>query len=114
MDTGLADVVISNGVLNLVPEKDAALDEMSRVPRSAAELRSLISPWTQSFPRTLALTSTSGPVESRALCWKRNPSAVSDHGFADVTISDRFDCFCGTTKEKRARRYGVHGVNSRS
>jgi len=32
-------------------------------------------------------------------------------GFSDVTITDRFDCFAGTTKERTARRYGVVGVN---
>jgi hypothetical protein len=29
----------------------------------------------------------------------------------DVRIAARFDCFRGTTKEKTARKYGVHGVN---
>jgi len=28
-----------------------------------------------------------------------------------VQITDRFDCFGGTSKEKTARRYGVIGVN---
>jgi arsenite methyltransferase len=31
VDDGWADVVISNGVLNLMPDKDAALREMARV-----------------------------------------------------------------------------------
>lgn len=39
VDDGWADVVISNGVLNLMLDKDAALKEMSRVlkPRNVAE-----------------------------------------------------------------------------
>jgi hypothetical protein len=28
-----------------------------------------------------------------------------------VAITNRFDCFVGTTKERTARRYGVIGVN---
>jgi len=32
-------------------------------------------------------------------------------GFADVRITQRFDCFVSTTKERTARRYGVVGVN---
>jgi hypothetical protein len=28
-----------------------------------------------------------------------------------VAITNRFDCFAGTTKERTARRYGVVGVN---
>lgn len=32
-------------------------------------------------------------------------------GFRDVVITDRFDCFRGTTKERTARKYGVLGMN---
>ena len=32
-------------------------------------------------------------------------------GFGSVGITQRFDCFGGTTKERTARRYGVIGVN---
>ena len=32
-------------------------------------------------------------------------------GFDNVTITQRFDCFAGTTKERTARKYGVIGVN---
>jgi hypothetical protein len=32
-------------------------------------------------------------------------------GFSDVRLTQRFDCFAGTTKERTARRYGVVGVN---
>ena len=38
-------------------------------------------------------------------------SAFAEAGFTDVRITDRFDCFEATTKEKTARRYGVIGVN---
>ncbi len=33
------------------------------------------------------------------------------HGFGDVGVGQRFDCFVGTTKERTARRHGVTGVN---
>ena len=32
-------------------------------------------------------------------------------GFRDVRVTDRFDCFAATSKEKVARKYGVIGVN---
>jgi hypothetical protein len=32
-------------------------------------------------------------------------------GFEDVSILERFDCFRATSKEKTARKYGVHGAN---
>jgi SAM-dependent methyltransferase len=39
VDDGWADVVISNGVLNLMPDKDAALTEMSRVLKPGGRLQ---------------------------------------------------------------------------
>ena len=36
---------------------------------------------------------------------------LAAHGFTAVRITDRFDCFAGTTKERTARRYGVFGAN---
>jgi arsenite methyltransferase len=39
VDTDWADVVISNGVLNLMPDKDAALEEMSRVLKPNGRLQ---------------------------------------------------------------------------
>ena len=32
-------------------------------------------------------------------------------GFSEVAITQRFDPFAGTTKERTAQRYGVVGVN---
>jgi ubiquinone/menaquinone biosynthesis C-methylase UbiE len=39
VEDGWADVVISNGVLNLVPDKSAALQEMARVLRPQGRLQ---------------------------------------------------------------------------
>ncbi len=39
IEDGWADVVISNGVLNLMPDKSAALDEMSRVLKPNGRLQ---------------------------------------------------------------------------
>ena len=39
VEDGWADVVISNGVLNLMPDKAAALDEMSRVLKPGSRLQ---------------------------------------------------------------------------
>jgi len=42
-----------------------------------------------------------------------DPSALFKYGIGleDVRITARFDCFRATSKEKTARKYGVHGVN---
>ncbi len=39
------------------------------------------------------------------------PAVLASHGFTDVRIADRFDCFAETRKERTARRYGVFGAN---
>ena len=39
MDDGWADVVISNGVLNLMPDKASALEEMSQVLKPGGRLK---------------------------------------------------------------------------
>jgi ubiquinone/menaquinone biosynthesis C-methylase UbiE len=39
VEDGWADVVISNGVLNLMPDKGAALEEMARVLKPAGRLQ---------------------------------------------------------------------------
>lgn len=39
VDTASVDVIISNGVLNLVPEKDAALDEMRRILKTGGRIQ---------------------------------------------------------------------------
>jgi len=38
-------------------------------------------------------------------------AAFAEAGFSDVSITDRFNCFEATSKEKTARKYGVMGVN---
>jgi hypothetical protein len=38
-------------------------------------------------------------------------AAFGEAGFTDVRITERFDCFGATSKERTARRYGVMGVN---
>jgi SAM-dependent methyltransferase len=38
-------------------------------------------------------------------------SLLESVGFAEVRITERFNCFRGTSKEHVARKFGVHGVN---
>ena len=37
---------------------------------------------------------------------------LSGFGCSDVRVTERFDCFGGTSKENIARKYGVIGVNA--
>ncbi|HEU0201515.1 MAG TPA: hypothetical protein VFR86_13910 [Burkholderiaceae bacterium] len=36
---------------------------------------------------------------------------ITEAGFRDVALRDRFDSFLGTNKEATARKFGVMGVN---
>ena len=70
---GWADVVISNGVVNLLPDKHEAFTEMARVlkPKGAA-FRSVTSSSTDRCPKMRRRKSNSGLAESRVLCWRQS------------------------------------------
>ena len=38
-------------------------------------------------------------------------TVLEDIGFRSVRLTEYFDPFCGTSKERVARKYGVRGVN---
>jgi hypothetical protein len=38
-------------------------------------------------------------------------AALAGIGFQEVRVVDRFDCFRATSKERTARKFGVHGIN---
>jgi arsenite methyltransferase len=65
-------VVISNGVIDLIPDKNAVFAEIFRVLTPAGGSRSPTSrSRTRSAPRAAA-TSTSGPAELPGRCWKQH------------------------------------------
>ncbi len=70
------DVVISNGVIDLIPDKDAVFAEIFRVLTPGGRIQIPTSrSRTRSAPRADA-TSTSGPAELPERCWKqRTPSS---------------------------------------
>ena len=71
------DVVISNGVIDLIPDKDAVFAELYRVLRPADDSSSPMSPSSGRSARKAGATSTSGPAELPALCWKQSTPASS-------------------------------------
>lgn len=106
------DTVISNGVLNLVPDKSRAIGEIFRVLR----------PGGQFLLSDIALTSRLGrflssSVDLWALCVggavteEDVVKSVSEVGFVEVRSTDRYDCIRGTSSEFLARRLGVYGMN---
>ncbi len=110
-----ADVVISNGVLNLVPDKDAALREMYRVLKPGGRLqiadialqkpvpddaRSDVSLWTGCI---------AGGLLKAALEQK-----VKDAGFTDVEVRWGEDVFSGAPQHSDAAEFGTLGVTIRA
>lgn len=115
VETGWADVIISNGVLNLVPDKAAALAEMHRVLRPGGRLqladivleRSVtatskqdVSLWTGCIAGGLL------EGELRAL--------LAAAGFVEVALSSGADVFADAPQQSSAAAFGTRGVGIRA
>lgn len=105
---GWADVVISNGVLNLVPDKAVALAEMGRVLRPGGRLQLVdivlsrpveglskhdVSLWTGCIAGGLLEDELRGLVEAA--------------GFRDVAIIRGIDVFAGAPQHSNAAAFGT-------
>jgi arsenite methyltransferase len=110
VDDGWADVVISNGVLNLVADKDRAFAEICRVLRPGGHLQ-------------FADIAVGRPVPAEAVCnidlwtdciagglscdgWQQ---VVRGAGLAGVEVGPAVDTFGGARGEANARRFEVFG-----
>lgn len=106
--SGWADVIISNGVLNLVPDKAAALGEMRRVLRPGGRLQLVdivlsrpvagaskqdVSLWTGCIAGGLLEEELRGLVEAA--------------GFRDVAIARGADVFAGAPQHSNAAAFGT-------
>lgn len=110
VDDGWADVVIANGVLNLVADKAQAFAEIVRVLRPGGHLQ-------------FADIAVGRPVPAEAVCnvdlwtdciagglsrdgWQR---VLRDAGFVEVEVGPAVDTFGGASGEANARRFEVSG-----
>jgi len=98
---GWADVVISNGVLSLIPDKATALEEMSRAlkPGSCLQIGEIL---VQKRMTSLALP----PAELEAM--------VVAAGFVGFEITWRKDVFSGAPQAGSAEKFGALGINFRA
>jgi arsenite methyltransferase len=102
------DVVISNGVIDLVPDKDAVYAEIYRVLAPGGRIQvadvTIQTPVSEEGRRKIA----SGPVESQALCWRQNTagssSATGSSGSRPATSS----------RPTHARRFRTRAAKPRS
>ncbi len=108
---GWADVVISNGVLNLVPNKDLALAEMFRVLRPGGRIQLadivLDRPVPGSSKTDVSLWTgciAGGLVEDDLV------SLITGAGFHDVDVRRGVDVFGGAPQHSDAAAFGTIGA----
>jgi arsenite methyltransferase len=106
------DVVMSNGVLNLVPDKRRALREVFRVLRPGGRLlladlvigRRLA--WLVRRNASLWALCVGGALQEADLM-----RLLTGLGFDEVRVTQRFDCARGSSLSAAARWLGVRGAN---
>ncbi len=115
VETGWADVVISNGVLNLVPDKAAAMAEMYRVLRPRGRLQAadivLERPVSASSKQDVSLWT--GCVAGGLLAHEL-VALFSAAGFVEVEIVSGGDVFAGAPQQSSAAAFGTRGAGIRA
>ncbi len=110
-----ADVVISNGVLNLVPDKAAALREMRRVLRPGGRLQLadivLGRPVSEGSKQDVSLWTgcIAGGLPRLELT-----ALIEAAGFTDVQVFEGIDVFAGAPQHSNAAAYGTLGAGIRA
>jgi SAM-dependent methyltransferase len=111
VSTGWADVVISNGVLNLVPDKVAALAEMYRVLRPGGRLLAadivLERPVSSNSKQDVSLWT--GCIAGGLLA-EELLALIADAGFVDGVVVRGDDVFAGAPQQSSAADFGTRGA----
>jgi arsenite methyltransferase len=112
---GWADVVISNGVLNLTPDKTSALAEMYRVlmPGGRLQIADILveSPVPEEAKAQIDLWT--GWIAG-ALLEAELEALVANAGFLDFEITWKADVFEGAPQQSSAANFGTKGINFRA
>lgn len=115
VDDGWADAVISNGVLNLVPDKPAALAEMHRVLRPGGRLQVADILLARAVPEGSKhdVSLWTGCIAGGLLA-PELAAVITAAGFIDVEIVPGGDVFAGAPQHSNAAAYGTIGVGLRA
>jgi ubiquinone/menaquinone biosynthesis C-methylase UbiE len=113
--TGWADVVISNGVLNLVPDKAAALAEMHRVvrPGGRLQLADIVLERSVSQASRQDVSLWMGCIAGGLLADELR-SLLARVGFTDIELLPGRDVFAGAPQHSSAAAFGTRGVDIRA
>ena len=115
VETGWADVVISNGVLNLVPDKAAALAEMHRVLRPGGRLQAADIVLERSVSTTSRqdVSLWTGCIAGGLLA-EELMALLAAAGFVDVELLRGGDVFAGAPPQSSAAAFGTRGAGIRA
>jgi len=115
IDTGWADVVISNGVLNLVPDKAAALGEMHRVlrPGGRLQLADIVLERSVSDDSKRDVSLWTGCIAGGLLEDELRGLLVGA-GFGEIELLPGGDVFAGAPQHSNAAAFGTHGLGIRA
>lgn len=112
---GWADVIISNGVLNLVPDKEAALLEMYRVLKPGGRIQiadiALQKPVPEGSKSDVTLWT--GCIAG-GLLKAQLERKVAAAGFKDIEVIWGKDVFSGAPQHSDAAKFGTLGVTIRA
>lgn len=112
LEDASVDVVISNGVLNLVQDKERAVGEIARVLRPGGRLMLADVVLTKTFWKKVVRSADLwASCVGGALTEAKLLELVTSGGLSQARVTHRFDCVTGTKKEFLARIVGVRGVN---
>jgi arsenite methyltransferase len=115
VETGWADIVISNGVLNLVPDKAAALAEIHRVLRRGGRLQAadivLERPVSASSKQDVSLWTS---CIAGGLLVDELRDLIAAAGFTTVDVVPGGEVFAGAPQASNAAAYGTRGAGIRA
>lgn len=110
-----ADVLISNGALNLVPDKAAALHEMYRVlrPGGRLQLADIVLDRAVSASSKQDVSLWTGCIAG-GLLEDELRDLLTDAGFVDVSVVRGGDVFAGAPQHSNAAEFGARSVGIRA
>jgi SAM-dependent methyltransferase/TusA-related sulfurtransferase len=115
IEDGWADVVISNGALNLMPDKVKVLQEMARVLKPGGRLQIADIIVQKAVPKSAVcnIDLWTGCIAG-AVLEPELQALVVRAGFVDFEIAWRADVFSGAPQASSAASFGTLGINFRA